>query len=186
MLKASIIKEVGEWSGHNFGSQVCKKTATELGYHAPLMGMGEELGELAEALSKQGYEDKEELEEAIVDAVGDMGIYLCDFCYRIGIAGPVLAKPMSQAHKYRTGGVGLLVQSLGKLNHTVLKGAQGIRGYDNPQYYSNELNESIANVLDSLITFCQQNLPSPFEMILDATWAGVCHRDWTKNAQTGN
>ena len=74
-----IQDEVGEWSERNFGDQPSWR---------PLLGIGEELGELNHAYLKlsQGIRgDREELENKLVDAVGDLMIYLADFCYKEGI-----------------------------------------------------------------------------------------------------
>ena len=67
-------EEVSIWVDHNFGS----------GYpHRPLLGIQEEVGELAHAHLKmeqgiQGDVDKHQAEKA--DAVGDILIYLADYC----------------------------------------------------------------------------------------------------------
>lgn len=73
-------RQVGEWSAENFGDQ----PATY-----PLMGSVEELGELHHAVLKdlQGIREDEDGvgHEAELDAVGDIIVYLADFCHRRGL-----------------------------------------------------------------------------------------------------
>lgn len=70
-------EEHNEWSQENFGDQP---------YEWTLLGLQEELGELAHSELKmlQGIRlDEEDVgEEATKDAVGDIIIYLLDFCNR--------------------------------------------------------------------------------------------------------
>lgn len=71
-------QEVSEWSTRNFGDQ---------SWTNPYMGMVEELGELSHALLKQQQGIRgtsEEHEEAAKDAVGDLMIFMLDFCGKRG------------------------------------------------------------------------------------------------------
>lgn len=67
--------EVRAWSADNFGEQPSWK---------PLLGIGEELGELQHHYLKraQGIRTTEDHDAGIRDAVADILIYLCDFCAR--------------------------------------------------------------------------------------------------------
>ena len=67
--------EVGAWSEMNFGDQPSYKL---------LLGVVEEVGELSHCVLKQsqGIRMTEDHKEGIVDAVGDIVIYLMDFCCR--------------------------------------------------------------------------------------------------------
>lgn len=70
---------VKEWTEHNFPNNVP---------WMPLLGVGEELGELNHAFLKmsQGIRGTEEEHlSAMNDAVGDIIIYLADFCNRTGM-----------------------------------------------------------------------------------------------------
>jgi NTP pyrophosphatase (non-canonical NTP hydrolase) len=71
--------QVGDWSKRNFGD-------THLPYDlAPLLGVVEELGELCHGLLKAAQGIRGEYGEhvdKIADAVGDLVIYLLDFCER--------------------------------------------------------------------------------------------------------
>lgn len=74
-----IQKEVGEWSTKNFGDGPA--------WHK-LLGVAEEVGELCHAYLKreQGIRGSTaKHREEIIDAVGDILIYLLDFCFREGL-----------------------------------------------------------------------------------------------------
>lgn len=98
---------VGKWSVANFGSQ------RGLGCLAPLLGMCEEVGELGSADTP---EDRE-------DALGDILIFLMDYCYRAGV-------DLSSLH-HDSDYIGVSVAAaVGKLHHVQLKRLQRIRGME--------------------------------------------------------
>lgn len=68
-----IQEELKPWVKHNFGDRPA--------WH-PLLGIGEEVGELNHHYLKfvQGIRNNENHREGIIDAVGDIGVYLLDFC----------------------------------------------------------------------------------------------------------
>lgn len=70
--------QVKVWSRKNFGDQPSWK---------PLLGVGEEVGELNHSYLKlsQGIRMNEDHQAKMRDAVGDIVIYLADFCDREGI-----------------------------------------------------------------------------------------------------
>ena len=73
-------EEVSAWSKRNFPQEHL---------HHPLLGVGEEAGELFHAHLKeeQGIRGtKEEHVEAAKDAIGDILIYLADYCARRGFS----------------------------------------------------------------------------------------------------
>jgi len=72
-------KEVKEWSSRNFPNNKP---------HHPLLGVQEEVGELSHAHLKleQGIRGTpEEHRIAKADAVGDVIVYLADYCWRNGL-----------------------------------------------------------------------------------------------------
>ncbi len=73
-----IQQEVGRWSEKNFGDQESWK---------PLLGIGEEVGELNHAHLKesQGIRTNENHVNNKVDALGDLFIYMCDYADKEGI-----------------------------------------------------------------------------------------------------
>lgn len=78
---ANFLKDVRLWSNHNFG----ENDGIE-GSLNPLLGVMEELGELVHCILKtrQKIRLDENHTENGKDAVGDLMIYLVDFCSRIG------------------------------------------------------------------------------------------------------
>ena len=75
---AKLQREVGAWSRKNFPNNTPEN---------PFLGMVEELGELAHALlkAKQGIRGTAEQHEAAAkDAIGDLLVYMADFCERKG------------------------------------------------------------------------------------------------------
>jgi len=77
---SKIQEEVWLWSYANFGSRSGACGVDQF------IGIVEEVGELAHALLKQiqGIRQGEDLREKERDAVGDIMIYLLDFCARRG------------------------------------------------------------------------------------------------------
>jgi hypothetical protein len=98
---------VGQWSAANFGSQ------KGLGCLAPLLGIAEEAGEW---FSAETLEDED-------DAVGDICIFLMDYCYRAGV-------DLSGMPLEGTESLSCLTAALGRLCHLQLKRAQRIRGME--------------------------------------------------------
>lgn len=74
----TLQKEVGEWAKKNFGKQPS---------YRQLLGCMEELGELSHAHLKQeqGIRTNENHSINKIDAIGDLVIYLADYCYRENI-----------------------------------------------------------------------------------------------------
>ena len=72
--------EVAKWSNKNFGNQKSYK---------PLLGLVEEVGELSHAHLKGEQGIRHTPEEILVlkqDAIGDIVIYLMDYCTREGLS----------------------------------------------------------------------------------------------------
>ena len=75
---ARVQAELKPWVAHNFGDREPWQ---------PLLGIMEEVGELAHAFLKQnqGIHTTEDHTTAIRDAVADVVVFLCDFCNGQGI-----------------------------------------------------------------------------------------------------
>lgn len=67
--------QVGSWSRHCFGNPAVDG-------HIALLGVAEEVGELCHYHAKleKGYRTEEDHEAEIEDAIGDIVIYLADYC----------------------------------------------------------------------------------------------------------
>lgn len=79
--------EVRAWAQRNFGNNQSKVTGVELFSLAPMLGMVEELGELAHAVLKhhqgiRGFDNDGTYRDAVEDAVADLIIYAMDFSGR--------------------------------------------------------------------------------------------------------
>lgn len=94
------------WASARFGDERSALKALE-----PFAGVVEELGELAEAELKGNA-------SLVEDSIGDAVIYLCDVCNRMFWEMPGI--PAVRSH------VSLRIE-LGRLGHSILKSAQGIR-----------------------------------------------------------
>lgn len=92
-------QEVGEWAEENFGDRdqirrsinergKRRKPGADIGALFCTLGVNEEAGELTHSVLKQAQGIREDDpgvgREAEMDAVGDIIVYLADFCYRRG------------------------------------------------------------------------------------------------------
>lgn len=89
-------QEIGVWSFEQFGKSKGKSLAQHnlIDTNDPLMGMVEELGELHHAVLKQKQQIRtaEDHEKAEKDAIGDLMIYLLDYCSRRGFSTSEILK----------------------------------------------------------------------------------------------
>lgn len=182
--------EVGKWSRANFDNQQTKITFMVVDAHgpdqrphpahvcleeiAPLLGIGEELGELCEAGNNADTKD----------AVGDIVIYVCDYAARSG------AKLPHQLHVDLEGRVldpllGL-TGAVGRLYHAHLKQMQGIRK-DGDKPTNVKIDEALGLLLYYLDQFVRNTFTgSTLLMIANDTWHGVVKkRDWKKDPEQG-
>lgn len=113
---ATLQEEVHEWSTDNFADQPS---------HYPFLGTGEEAGELADDVSFDESPTEEEL-----DAVGDILVYLADFCSRAGLD---LQKAYEDAESDETRHDGFWREwaaARGEMERSLLKRLQGIDDSD--------------------------------------------------------
>lgn len=196
-VKGTIVKslqqiqaEVGEWSLENFGQNVTKARGYEtehgdtchLGSLCSVLGMMEESGELSDAMEGRDT-------TAAVDAIGDIGIYLCDFASRenfclTNVLGPPMQMLQSDAVRYPLSGI---TGAMGMLSHAVLKHHQGIRGMDDPVKYYQSRDEAVRRLvffIDRGIT--SWNLGLTFLQIIEQTWNNVVSkRNWKSQKERG-
>jgi len=169
-----IQMEVGEWSEENFG--------TEQPSYYPLMGAGEEIGELIHSILKRHQGIREEDEdvgiEAERDAVGDIGIYLMDFLYREGYVldttEPIRKNTEDMVDSMDEGEViGCLFNSYGRL----------WRQY--PDFREEQSLQSVVMVFITLDVLCQQREKlGGFEYCVERAWYDeVQDRDWDADVE---
>lgn len=180
-----IAQEVHLWSIENFGDQ---KGIDKL---APLLGIGEELGELAAASNSEEFGEETERLREQADAIGDIGIYLFDFCTRdeVDLEGILWSidksipdNPALAFHSFDRC-LSSLISDLGHLHHAVLKRHQGIRGYDDINVYVSNRDTAIGSLLANLyqisVTALYPFEVNNFELIVEETWEKVVSkRNW--------
>ena len=190
---------IGEWSRENFGDQT-SKTETRfipfplvLGSLAPLLGIVEEAGELKDACSRA---------EAL-DAIADIGIYLCDYAQREGFVLPnciagtrsddsgTIEPPPSEELLSVFRGQWKLQSIIGKLARVTLKHHQGIRGYDDFDKYREDRDSVVFHLLQYLdcLTWDLSKKTGEaitFLDILGQTWTTIVKkRNWTEDPAGG-
>lgn len=89
-------QEISDWSYAQFGKPKGKNRAQHdlIDTNDPLLGMVEELGELTHAVLKQKQQirTEENHEEKEKDAIGDLMIFLLDYCSRRGFSASEILK----------------------------------------------------------------------------------------------
>lgn len=163
---------VGEWSRRNF----LNNTPLE-----PMEGLVEELGECAHARLKRRQGIRHTPEECVAmerDAIGDMGIYLCDFASRMGIALAASWEPgddrpdMNEPMAFAT-----LAESVGRLAYLYHDGMG--REYMRPGV------EYVALRVAARLVAYAHFRGWDFLDILNETWARVGKRDWRADPIAG-
>lgn len=154
------------WSERNFPAN----TPLE-----PLEGICEELGELAHARLKRRQGIRHTPEECVAmerDAIGDMGVYLCDFASRMGISLAAGEEPpgddrpdMNEAMAFA-----VLAEAVGRLAYLYHDAA-------GREYMRFLVDRAALRVAGRLVRYARLR-GWDFLDILDETWLGVGKRDW--------
>jgi NTP pyrophosphatase (non-canonical NTP hydrolase) len=152
-------EELKTWVLHNFGDRPSWQ---------PLLGIGEEIGELAAAAT----------DEEVADAIADTAVYVADYANVMGWDIQKIwdnrgfARPLDDD----------LTKILGKLNHHHLKAEQGIRG-DRDDHHG-RISWNLGALLSVLAG--RAGGAQKFLDIVERTWNEVKQRDWKKNAADGS
>lgn len=172
-LKA-LIAEHWEWAQENFGAERSWRSAME-----PALGIGEELGELAEAMYLTPSMP------AIKDAFADVLIYMVDLSNRVNLERAMLPResvlvagafPSNEASTKSF--LPLAVKQVGIINHCVLKMAQGIRQEED---HVMNLQTAIYVLTDILFSTAASLGLDILEDCLFPVWEKVVSkRDWRK------
>lgn len=115
---------VNNWSMANFTSQ------RGMGCLVPLLGVIEEIDEFESALTPEESED----------AIGDILIFLLDYCKRSGM-------DLSSIEVYPETASGSLNKWIGKLCHARVKRIQGIRGMENIEAFRAKELTAVAGLI---------------------------------------
>ena len=153
----TIQKEMVDWQNYNFPGREP---------WMPLMGLGEELAELAEA----GKEDD------VLDAIGDCMIYMVDYCNGMEYSISII---VGDSKHYSIATMLGAFKCYGKLLHAHLKKTQKIRMHEEHDLHAMEELSKIVSYLDWC---CSHNL----ERITWKVWEKVRQRDWQKNRNTAH
>lgn len=159
-------EEMVEWQAHNFPGRPA---------HQPLLGIGEELGEMIEAGNDRQY-------DKMADAVADTIIFAADYCSAVEWRLDVLwadrttrGLPPSNGEFTR-----LYMIALGRLNHAHLKREQGIRGDASKHEEAGQLAlRQILGLFD--VTWPYGRGGRKLLDVVAEVWEQVRARDWQKH-----
>lgn len=163
---STLQEEVGEWSQENFPDQPDVN---------PYIGSSEEMGELASRIDLTTSPNQEEL-----DAVGDILVYLADFCY---IRGLDYQGAYDRSQSFEVEHDDLFREWLscrGELSRSVLKQRQGIRMNEDRVGQEAE-QKALAKMLCCLEHFTE-NRGYSLEDCIDVAWYDeVIDREWNSD-----
>jgi hypothetical protein len=184
-----IAKEVNKWSVLNFGVDNTKNT---------ILGMVEELGELAHAVLKgrQGIRHTpEEIAEMERDAIGDISIYLFDFCGRTGVSVPdmeqvnrvghLVAKEIEEDNNPLTPADEVVLQMPQAIAQIFQLYNAGIFEKKNPSLFEEVTTRSTIGTFISLMDDFSSKRGYNYLTIVNKTWDQVSNRNWVENPQSG-
>lgn len=158
-----LSEQVGLWSLYNFDRQ---------GSYRPAFGINEELSELDEGLSELNS-------RKVVDAVGDIIIYMADYYSKrgwdMGEAWNRRANPVWFYDK--TSLSGIAIRLVGALSHAHLKSEQNIRG--GSEKNDLKMQSACQNVLWFLEQVCEYIGRDVLGVVANV-WVTVSKRDWKK------
>lgn len=160
--------EVGRWSREHFGDQPAVN---------PLLGTGEEAGELADDLDLDGPPTEAEL-----DAVGDVLVYAADFCARRGLDYQdaherALSRDPEHDDFFRE-----WTAARGQLTRSVLKRRQGIddagKYADGDRVGADAERAALSRMLCALATFADDRGYALEDCVQVAWYDEVVDREW--------
>lgn len=165
------------WADHNFPDR----------YHntwMPLMGICEELGEIVEAYDELNSHFGQDKKDKLIDGCADIMIFMSDYCNLHEIdMDQIRLFDLPLAEIGHSSLRDSLTKYIGRLCHTHLKLAQGIRySIDEAQQRKLDALRGITFVLQAI---CQK-LDKDLMEVVAQTWANVKLRDWKKNPTDAN
>lgn len=173
----TIQAEQVEWSLRNFGEQPA---------HRPMLGIIEELCELEQALLLEEGDGDATIHAAVVDAIGDVGVYMLDYCGKRGWRMQELwdaRKALDNHEDFTFGpnddGTPYVYQFIMVLAHSQLKGEQNIRG--GTAVHDEKLKGMLSNVLWLLQEVADKYYELNALSILEDVWSKVKQRNWVAN-----
>ena len=159
MNYSALQSEVGTWSREQFGEQ--SRTF-------PLMGVNEELGELAHSCQQNERDE-------VIDGIGDVMLYLADFCSLSEIELERCSRDYPAPHG-NTDTFQQLLWCAGLLNRSVLKQKQGIR-LGEPRVGKEAEREAIGSIIRTLERVCVA-YNTTLDECIGTAWGEVGNRSW--------
>lgn len=190
----SLANEIGEWARTNFGHNDAKPEWVHdicpnirLHFIAPLIGIGEEIGEMTAALFARDMVE-------VADGFADVLIYSADFCYRLQFDfAQVIQDAFVIVEKNLPASPRFSMQTIyGKLCHHCLKSVQGIRGYENGPNATSAIHAELVYLLWAVFMVAlpsQNQAVTPVNVLssLEHTWTSiVAKRNWKANPANAN
>lgn len=163
----TLQQEQKPWVLKNFGDRPAWQ---------PLLGIAEEMGELFQAFSKTTAHAPE-----VRDALADITIYMADFCTAMNFDLQKFYEDALEDDEFQLDSMAVYY---GRLAHSFLKNAQGIRG--TPLEHAMAMETAIDGLLRHMIRTAK-NRRWDLKELTQEVWEGVVRkRDWTANPQTGD
>lgn len=157
----------------------------------PALGLIEELGELAHAVLKdvQNVRIDQDHFEGRKDSVGDIMIYMSDFCTAMGIGLASVVEADQKNTTFIVGAEYLKIFDLNKcLSAILVRYTQIINRDDNTTDGYLKLRlllfQEIGRFVNELRAYCM-SANIDFFLTVEKTWDKVKLRDWTKNNRSG-
>lgn len=147
------------WAKANFGEQ----TPNQM-----MLGILGELGELAESYEEHNKQDG-------IDAIGDVGVYLMNYCNLKGWSLEPLVTAMTPSNRNAEHYPWNIIPFVRWLPHHQLKGEQNIRG--GTEFHDARMKGVLSNMLWQLNEMAK-SLGTTFVDCLAVTWSKVSKRDW--------
>ncbi len=156
------------WERRNFGLQPPWASA---------LGIVEEFGELMDAINEVSTEGAQ-------DAIGDILVFACGLCSKIGIDFGVT---LSLAVHWASGQPTILGQATsaaGWLAHVTLKTSQKIRGYQDPAAAKRDSAIAIGRVVRAVVCMAAADGFDARETFIEVAGM-VLRRDWVEDSERG-
>lgn len=199
-------KQISEWSRENFGENMTDMLPTysvsennvatrvpmvtvALESIAPLMGIGEEIGETFAAMSTVRttylYEVRQAAEFEVIDGLGDVGIYLCDYIAREKITFQFCFQDDPTRLEIPPYDFQRLPAVYGRLLHIHLKRFQRIRNCDDIDYFRAAQSKIVVDLVGALYSEAQNRGKRYDDIITDVWNKIVAKRNWNVNKKDG-
>ena len=173
--RSALQVRLGRWQTREFGPVSTERCA---------LGVGEEVGELAEAYDAalSGVIVSGEYRSRALDAVADICIYATNLCTGLRLDFWALNHVGFEMDMARV--VVRSAAAAGRLQHAVLKSAQGIRGMHDPEKYRRAAASAVHGLVREMSSACYM-FGADLETVVTEVAEEVMKRTWKKWPETG-